>query len=117
MKPYCVKHDVELLGSSRCPECVVEAQASSKLNELDPAPVDKSQDDKLATIGAVDTGIQIGSVVWLKSGGPSMTVEKMVLCHMVNGVCFGPALCVWFDEFHNNELRRGEFYLDTLKKN
>jgi len=46
-----------------------------------------------------------GRVVQLKSGGPKMTVEKMV-----GG---SEALCVWFDE--KNDLHRKWFDTDVLE--
>lgn len=47
--------------------------------------------------------IQVGSVVQLNSGGPTMTVESIE-----NNI----AACVWFV---NNDLKRAEFAITTIQ--
>ena len=52
--------------------------------------------------------MEIGDVVHLKSGGPTMTVE------VITKETAAPVIrCVWFD---NAELRRGIFPAATLKE-
>jgi uncharacterized protein YodC (DUF2158 family) len=52
--------------------------------------------------------MEIGDVVQLKSGGPTMTVE------VVTKETAGPVIrCMWFD---NAELKRGIFPAATLKE-
>jgi uncharacterized protein YodC (DUF2158 family) len=48
----------------------------------------------------------VGNTVTLKSGGPSMTVEK------VGTYRDDPIQCVWFD---GAELKRGAFPVETLQ--
>ena len=47
--------------------------------------------------------MNVGDEVQLKSGGPIMTIEKIL---------GNIATCVWFDK---NDLKRGAFQLETLK--
>ena len=49
------------------------------------------------------TNIKIGDLVWLKSGGPKMTVRRID----DNNKC----ACTWFDEKKQCE---GTFYLEQL---
>jgi uncharacterized protein YodC (DUF2158 family) len=49
-------------------------------------------------------GIKVGDVVKLKSGGPDMTVTKII---------GDEAICDWFA---NDKRQRGTFKIETLKK-
>lgn len=57
------------------------------------------------------TGFNVGDVVCLKSGGPSMTVVTSVV-HDEPDYCY----CVWFDVAHRAEPFGQEFKIETLVK-
>ena len=50
------------------------------------------------------TNFKKGDVVWLKSGGPRMTVNYKT--------ANGSLSCVWFDE--NNKMCNGNFFAEAL---
>ena len=56
-------------------------------------------------------GFNIGDVVRLKSGGPSMTVTTPVTRDDAS-YCF----CMWFDTAHQAQPLSGQFKIDALEK-
>lgn len=57
--------------------------------------------------------LKIGDVVQLKSGGPKMTISKIILGYQTkkaNGV----VSCMWFNE--ENKPCEKDFKIETLKK-
>lgn len=57
--------------------------------------------------------IKVGDIVWLKSGGPQMTVDEIGHYEFTGG---GPlsAKCSWFDS--KNERKKDVFPLTSLTK-
>lgn len=59
-----------------------------------------------------ENNLKSGDVVVLKSGGPSMTIDRFVWNAYKNEFYLDKVECVWFD---NTALKREEFQITSLE--